>query len=455
MKISVIGGGGVRSMFLAKSLAQSSEELGFDEIVFMDNDEKKLNTYGRMAVQVVKRLKPDLNFRLTSDPVEAVKDADYIITTIRVGQDDMRIRDERAALAKGLLGQETTGAAGFSFAMRSVPALAEYCELAKRYASPKVKIFNFTNPAGVVSQTLRDMGYDFTFGICDAPSSLLHSFAKMYGEPQDAVTGDCYGLNHLSFFKSVRLKGREIMGELLEDDRLYTDTDMRFFKKDLVGHMGCILNEYLYYFYYREQAVKNILDAGVTRGEVIRDVNRHMMEELSRMDIEKDFESCLRIFDTWYGKRENAYMANETGVSRAKAPYHFDMYAQEAGGYAGVALNYIRAELSGQEREMILCVPNQGAIPGLLDTDVVEITCTIKDGNYIPHKISEPDTMPMELIRQVKAYERLASEALRTKSISRAIDCLMVHPLVNSYSLAKELVEEYVESNHEYTEGWS
>ena len=43
MKIAVIGGGGVRSMFLAKSLAQGSEELGFDEIVFMDNDEKKLN----------------------------------------------------------------------------------------------------------------------------------------------------------------------------------------------------------------------------------------------------------------------------------------------------------------------------------------------------------------------------------------------------------------------------
>ena len=38
MKISVIGGGGVRSMFLAKSLAQSSKELGFDEIVFMDNE---------------------------------------------------------------------------------------------------------------------------------------------------------------------------------------------------------------------------------------------------------------------------------------------------------------------------------------------------------------------------------------------------------------------------------
>lgn len=455
MKIAVIGGGGVRSMFLAKSLAQSAGELGFDEIVFMDNDEKKLSTYGRMAARLVKELRPELNFRLTSDPVEAVTGADYLITTIRVGGDAMRIQDEKIALAKGLLGQETTGAAGFSFAMRSVPALAEYCELARRYASKDVKIFNFTNPAGVVSQTLRDMGYDFTFGICDAPSSLLHAFAKLYGVEQDAVTGDCYGLNHLSFFESVKLNGREIMPELLKNEKLYTDTDMRFFQKDLVEHMGCILNEYLYYFFYREQAIANIQNAHVTRGEVIQEVNRNMMEELSHMDIEGDFAGCLKVFDKWYGKREDAYMSNETGISRAKTPYHFDIYEKDAGGYAGVALKYMRAKNSGRESEMILCVPNEGAIPGLLDSDVVEITCTLKDGVYLPHKIHSPGELPMELIRRVKLYERLASEALRTKRVSKAIDCLMVHPLVNSYSLAKQLVQEYLESNRDYTKGWN
>ena len=36
---------------------------------------------------------------------------------------------KRQALDHGVLGQETTGAAGLSFAMRSVPALAAYCEL--------------------------------------------------------------------------------------------------------------------------------------------------------------------------------------------------------------------------------------------------------------------------------------------------------------------------------------
>lgn len=454
MKIAVIGGGGVRSMFLAKSLAQSGLELGFTEIVFMDNDEQKLNIYGKMAGQVVKRLQPDLKFWLTCDPVGAVKDADYIITTIRVGQDDMRIKDERAALDRNILGQETTGAAGFSFAMRSVPALVQYCELARRYAKPEVKIFNFTNPAGVVSQTLRDLGYDFTYGICDAPSCLLHSFAKMYGVPQDAVTGNCYGLNHLSFFEGIQLNGKEIMPELLQDERIYTQTDMRFFGKDLVDHMGCILNEYLYYFFYREQSVENILNAKVTRGEVIREVNKNMTAELMDMDIENDFDRCLAIFDKWYGRREAAYMSNETGIKRDIKPYHFDIFEPDAGGYAGVALAYIRAKITGKESSMILCVPNEGAIPGLLDTDVVEITCTLKDGRYIPNQIRNPGELPMEMIRRVKQYERLASEALRTKSISKAIDCLMIHPLVNSYSLAKELVEYYVESNKEYTGGW-
>ena len=84
MKLSVIGGGGVRSMFLAKSIAQKAEQLNIDELVFMDNDEKKLGIYGKMAGEVSKRLNPSLKFNLTADAVEAVRDADYVITTILV-----------------------------------------------------------------------------------------------------------------------------------------------------------------------------------------------------------------------------------------------------------------------------------------------------------------------------------------------------------------------------------
>ncbi len=453
MKLTVIGGGGVRSMFLAKSIAQKAEELKIDNLVFMDNNLKKLNIYGKMAKKVANLLCPALKFDLTADAKEAVENADYVITTIRVGGDDMRVRDERIALDLGILGQETTGAAGLSFAMRSISALAEYCELIKKYAKPGCKVFNFTNPAGVVSQTLRDMGYDFTYGICDAPSGMLRTFEKLYNAVEGSAKGEIYGLNHLSYFKSVTMNGREILPELIENEKAYTDTDMRYFEKDLLKSRNAILNEYLYYFYYREEAVQNILNATQTRGEQICKINKKMTAELEKIDIDSNFEEALKIFEHWYGERENNYMASETGVKRTQ-PWHFDIYEKDEGGYAGVALNFIKIAQSEKSDSMILCVPNGNAINGLLPTDIVEITCDINKNGAVPHRMEDIDEQNLELIRRLKIYERLSSEAIRENSIQKAVEALTLHPLVNSYSLAKKLVESYNELNKEYTGGW-
>lgn len=453
MKLAVIGGGGVRSMFLAKSLAAKSEALGIDTLAFMDTDIEKLNIYGKMAKKTAQLINPEINFILTSDAKEAVSDADYVITTIRQGGDEMRVQDERIALGLGVLGQETTGAAGFSFAIRSVNVLAEYCELIKKYAKSTCKVFNFTNPAGVVSQTLRDMGYDFTYGICDAPSGMLNSFAKLYSVPEGSVKGEVYGLNHLSYFKSITLNGREIMPELIENDEAYEKTDMRYFEKRLLRERGCILNEYLYYFYYREKALGNILSSEKTRGEQILEINRKMTAELKKIDIESDFETALGIFEKCYGERENNYMASETGVRR-KTPWHFDIYSEDSGGYAGVALNFIEIMQSKKTGSMILCVPNGGAIEGLREDDVVEITCDITPEGAKPHHFGKVDEQNLEIIRRVKIYERLASKAIREKSVKAATEALTLHPLVNSYSIACRLMEKYLELNKNYTKDW-
>ena len=453
MKLTVIGGGGVRSLFLAKSLAQRAEELGISTLAFMDNNETKLNIYGKMARETALRINPALDFTLTTDAKAAISNANYVITTIREGGDEMRVSDERIALSLGVLGQETTGAAGFSFAVRSVRALADYCELIKKYAKPDCKVFNFTNPAGVVSQTLRDMGYDFTYGICDAPSGMLRSFEKLYGAAEGSMQGEVYGLNHLSYFQSIKLDGKEIMPELIENDEAYEKTDMRCFEKELLRERGCVLNEYLYYFYYREKALGNILNADKTRGEQILEINRAMTEELRGVDIENDFDRALKIFERWYGERENNYMASETGVKR-KTPWTFDIHKKENGGYAGVALKFIEIQRSGDTGSMILCTDNGGAIKNLRDDDIVEITCDITKDGVIPHRFSNIDEQNLEIIRRVKIYERLASKAIREKSVQSAVEALTMHPLVNSYSLAKELVKEYMKLNFNYTKDW-
>ena len=365
----------------------------------------------------------------------------------------MRVQDERIALSLGVLGQETTGAAGLSFAMRSVKALAEYCEMIIKYAKPHCKVFNFTNPAGVVSQTLSDMGYGFTYGICDAPSGMLRSFAKLYNKNPDNAQGEIYGLNHLSYFTSIIIEGKEMLYEIINNEKAYTDTDLRYFDKDLLLDRKAILNEYLYYFYYREKALNNILNAEKTRGEQICEINKKMAAELKGIDIDKDFDKALEIFEHWYGERENNYMSSETGIKR-KSPWHFDIYEDDDGGYAGVALKFIEIEQSGKEGSMILCTKNNGAISELLDDDIVEITCDITKDGAFPHKIENPDSQNMELIRRVKNYERLASKAIRNKSYKTAVEALTLHPLVNSYSLAKELIKAYAQLNKEYLNDW-
>ncbi len=457
MKLTVIGGGGVRSMFLAKSIAQNASALGIKTLVFMDNDRERLQVYGVMARHVGRMLCPDLKFVLTDDPVEAVRCADYVITTIRVGGDHMRVRDERLALAHNVLGQETTGAAGVSFAMRSIPALAGYCELIKKHAAPNVKVFNFTNPAGVVSQALRDMGYTLTFGICDAPSGLLRQIAGMLDVSPESLCGECYGLNHLSYFSSITMGGREVLPELMEMDELYHATDQHFFSKDLVRSRNAILNEYLYYYYYREQVVEHIQRSGMTRGEAIEEINRSMTAALSQLDVDVDFERALEVFETWYGKRENAYMASETGMKREGKPWSFDVFGSDAGGYAGVALRYIEIERSGKRGSMILCCPNNGAIPLLEDGDVVEVTCDVSAGGCVPHRFGIDDIPEgnLELIRRVKYYERVAARGIVNRSKSDIIECLAMHPLVSSYSIAVDLAESYIELNKDYIDGWA
>ena len=454
MKVAVIGGGGVRSMFLAKSIANRAKDLNITELVFMDNDPEKLNIYGKMAKEVAKRLAPHMKFSLTEDPVEAVSDADYVITTIRAGGDQMRCRDERIALDMGYLGQETTGAAGFSFAMRSIPALAQYCEYVKKYAKPTCKVFNFTNPAGVVSQTLRDMGYDFTFGICDAPSGMLRSFEEFLGLPLGSTEAFCYGLNHLSFFNEIISDGENVVPKLIDSERAYKQTDLRYFKKEDILKKQFIPNEYLYYFYEPQKSVQNILNAPMTRGEQIEKINREMTAALKNIDIENDFQKALEIFEHYYGMRENSYMASETGEKREKK-YKFDIYAPDDGGYAGVALGIIDALIHKTEKTVIACVPNKNkALDFLCETDTVEISCKMIDGEAVPLSPKIVSEENKELILAVKEYERLASKAIRLHDRQSAVEALTVHPLVHNREAAEKLTEKYGELNIDYFGEW-
>lgn len=229
---------------------------------------------------------------------------DYIITTIRAGGDAGRLFDEQTCLAHGVLGQETTGAGGFAMAIRSVPTLVYYCTLAREVANPGHLIFNFTNPSGIITQALRSKGFDNVYGICDAPSGFIKQLEEILEIPYGTLDIECYGLNHLSWFRNAKVNGRDVQRELLDNPRTYEHSEMRLFTREMARISGdCMLNEYLYFYYRRVKSLSMIQKADHPRGEMIYLINRELEEQLARLELPRDFEQAFSLYMTAYGKR--------------------------------------------------------------------------------------------------------------------------------------------------------
>lgn len=460
MKLTVIGGGGVRSPFLAKSLVKNAGQINVDEIVFMDNNAEKLHLFGELSQKIAQAIDPNVRFSLTTDIVEAVRDASLIITTIRSGGDESRVFDERTALDLGILGQETTGAGGFAMALRSIPVLTDLCEKVKLYSAKDVLMFNFTNPAGLVTQALRNAGYDFVYGICDAPSGFEKQLVKLLGASEDEFEMRCFGLNHLSWYRDFKLRGEDAYDAIMGKKNLFQDTDMRYFDPKIVSLIGKrdLPNEYLYFYYYRDQAVQAILSSNETRGETILGINKDMLEAMRKINIDASPEEAYDIFIRHYFERENQYFAIESGVKRKGPPvptFREFIDQPDDGGYAGVAIKFIKAYVSGKPVRMVLSVPNHGAIPFLKDDDVVEITCNIEKGKVTPVPVTSYDDYQKQLIEIVKYFERNCVTAIQTKKKSLAIKALAIHPQINSYPLAEKLLSLYLEHYKEYVGEWT
>ena len=446
MKIGVIGGAGVRTVIFINGLLKRYKKLNIDEVVLYDIDFEKLAIIGKLCRHVVKREGKDLVVREVYDAVDAIKGMDYIVTTLRVGGDHSRVVDESVALSNGVIGQETTGVGGFSMAVRTIPVLMEYCELIEKYA-PEAWIFNFTNPSGLVTQALHSAGHHRIIGICDAPSSLKYRMCDKLGVTEEEMYVEFFGLNHLSWVKSVQVNGEEVMPKLIADDDFMSSIhELKIFDRDVVRKTGMIPNEYLYYYYHREKALANINKSDMTRGQTIEKVNIQMMKELKAMDIDADPEEALQIFLYYMQLRENSYMSIESGSANRPMLEKGSLPVPEGMGYAGVMLDCIEGMQSEEGRTLVLSVLNQGSIPFLADDDVVEVTCNVSKNGIAPVKQETVPTMCELYIRLIKRYERLTVEAVCLGSEELAIEALMTHPLINSYSLAKKLIADYNEA---------
>ena len=458
MKLSLIGGGGIRAPLVIQSALRRAEKIHLDEICLMDNDAAQLELIGKICKLTARESGSKVKITFTTDPNAALDGADYVITTIRVGKEQGRVLDERIALSYHVLGQETTGPGGFAMAMRSIPAILEYAELLEK-RSPKAWMFNFTNPAGLVTQAVRDSGFSKFVGICDGANQGQNWAARFYNVPVEQVRAEVFGLNHLSWSRSLSVNGIEKLPELLASNEFLKLSDERVFEPELVRQTGLWMNEYLFYYHYADRAVKSILAEKQTRGEEILHLNKELMDKLTEADPDRYPLEAMKTYWAYNERRGATYMnyANPEGPSIEEAEqkeYKGEENEIFSEGYAGVALGIVEAFESGIPVHMAMNIPNQGAIDCMRTSDVVEVSCDVDRNGIHPLPIGQIPEPQELLMRTVKQYERLAVEAILTRSRQKAYLALMSHPLVLSYSLARTLVDEYLHAHAAFVGEW-
>lgn len=456
MKLVLIGVGVRSPLFVAVALKRA-RRLAIDELVLLDVDEERVQVFG--AICSVLRNEAGVSLRLngTTDARSALDGADHVVSSIRVGLEGGRVADERIALKHGVLGQETTGPGGFAMALRNVPEILRYAALL-RDLSPKAWFYNFTNPAGLITQALRDRGFERTVGICDSGNAAQRSIAQWLSVPESMCRAETYGLNHLSWTRRVWLGDEEVLAGLLRDPTFIAGTNQNMFEPELRDLIGVWLNEYLYYWYYYDRALASIRSETRTRGEEIVDLTRALMDQLRSVDIARESWKAREVFYAYQERRSATYMH----YASPGAPTMEQADASPAGkaartplanvdeGYAGVTFDVIEAIETGRRVCTAVNVPNQGAIDGFPDGDVVEVSCDVDESGVHPVRIGEVSALSAALMRTVKLYERLTIKAVLDQSRPDAIRALMAHPMVTSYSLARALVDDYAVAHNRY-----
>ncbi len=269
MKLTVLGGGGVRMPAFVRAVL-ASRPGAFGEICLFEPDATRRATTARLAAEVAVVLGQPGVVTVTADAAEAFTGAGYVFSAIRVGGDRGRVIDEQVALRRGIVGQETTGPGGCAMALRTIPVVLAYCDLLSECA-PGAVLINFTNPAGLITQAISAQGKVRAVGVCDTPSGAIADLAAFCsgGGEAGSVMARYGGLNHLGWITSFELDGTELIDDLLArfTELQRAAQHLGPFDADLVRRVGAIPTEYVYYYYDARRYVDGVRRAGSSRGE--------------------------------------------------------------------------------------------------------------------------------------------------------------------------------------------
>lgn len=425
LKVAVIGGGSTYTPELVNGFLARVDTFPLDELWLMDIDEERLRIVGGFAQRMVEARGSPFRVVLSTNQREAIQNADYVTTQLRVGHMEARRRDEYLGRRHGLIGQETTGVGGMGKALRTIPVVLEIARDVREVARPGALLVNFTNPAGLVTQALSKYAPDVpAVGVCNVPITakmeIIHRLEHATGKKIDPDRSELktLGLNHLSWHRGFTIDDEDVWPQVIEEfiAELKQAPNPEW-EPRTIEVLRMIPNYYLQYFYHTDKKLKAQEGWPPSRAEEVMEVEKDLLRDYANPELKEPPEDLM--------KRGGAY-------------------------YSTVATQLLNAHYNDLRETHVVNIRNGEAVKEWPADWVLEIPSTVGRSGITPIPAEPLPASCFGLIAAVKAYELLTVEAAVHGDREAAYQALLVHPLGPKADQVQAVLDDLLETHREH-----
>ena len=425
IRLAYLGGGSSRAAgTMAAFIHNHGARFAGSEFSLIDPDANRLEIVRRIGERMAAVRGLDLRFTTTTDQREGLTDVDAVLSSYRPGGFEARVLDEQIPLANGIIGQETQGPGGFFMALRSIHvlqgAMATLAEVA-----PNARIFNYTNPVNIVAQAAtQHTEVPFT-SFCEGTYDFPMELADAAGLDRSKIKARMVGLNHTTWSIQSEYDGaddampaiRAAWDEMQSRDDVPAH-DRRFV--DLAVAMDAIPAQYLRYYYFRGEMLKEMQAAPTTRSQDI----------------------LTQLPDYW-----DHYIEQADSDEPVLDP------SRSRGGIFELELALDAIDSYYNDLGLVLPVntPNVGrALPGFDEDIVVEVFAKVDKDGFHPETTPPIPRHVYGLIGHLAEYQYLAADAAWSGTRRDAIRALAAHPWMTEIRVAESLYDEMAAAHRDY-----
>ncbi|WP_020621152.1 alpha-glucosidase/alpha-galactosidase [Paenibacillus daejeonensis] len=390
------------------------------EVAFTDINAQNLEMVTELCQRDIRENGLSIKIQATTDRREALKDAKYVLCTIRVGGLEAFATDVDIPLKYGVdqcVG-DTLCAGGIMYGQRGIAEMLNICKDIREVAHPDVLLLNYANPMAMLTWACNKYGGVRTVGLCHGVQHGHKQIADVYGLEKKDVDIICAGINHQTWYIQIRHNGKDLTEGLLEafenhedfsrTEKVRIDMLRRFgyYSTESNGH----LSEYVPWYRKRPEEITDWIDLGSWINGETGGYLRVCTE--GRNWFETDFPNWLK---------DPAF------------EFKSELRGYEHGSYIIESLE------TGSVYRGHFNVENRGVISNLPDDAIIEAPGYV-DGNGIsmPH-VGDLPLGPAAVCNVSISVQRLAVEAAVKGDDKLLRQAFMMDPLVGAVCNPKEI----------------